>query len=177
MNNVFQLTFQNLKLVLSRNFPALDQPSSKRRLVVYRSSSLDRRKAAALDRTIATARRTLEAAAEALQAEGFACEADAQRAAAAWAARPEAAWFTPMTTVQAETRRVPAGCPPGARPAPQGRPDPNRVARDRHRWGPPAGGPGRRPASGLHLRLGHHRPTIPVVGARFAERVQRPNEL
>ena len=69
------------------------------RLVVYRSSSLDRRKAKTLDRELAHARAAAEQAATALTTQNFACAADAEAAAATFQATAPRWW--PCTTAVA----------------------------------------------------------------------------
>lgn len=80
------------------------------RFIVYRSSALDNRKAASLDREIAQAQDTLTRAAQALHRQTFQCEADAQAAAAAFQQRPEQRWFQSMPpTIAEHTERVTQG--------------------------------------------------------------------
>ncbi|MGC8488806.1 MAG: hypothetical protein ACP5QO_11425, partial [Clostridia bacterium] len=69
------------------------------RLVVYRSSSRDRRKAKTLDRELARARAAAEQAATALTTQDFACAADAEAAAATFQATAPRWW--PCTTAVA----------------------------------------------------------------------------
>ena len=68
------------------------------RLVVYRSSSLDRRKAKTFERELAAARATAERAGDALGAQDFACAADAEAAAATFRATVPR-WWSGTTTV------------------------------------------------------------------------------
>jgi transposase len=71
------------------------------RLVVYRSSHLDRRKQKTLDRAVARAATALAQSAAALTAMAFACAADAEAAAATW--RATATWHAVTTTVVPDT--------------------------------------------------------------------------
>ncbi len=72
------------------------------RLVVYRSSSRDHRKAQSLDRELAQIRADAERAAADLAAHDFACAADADAAAAAWRVQAPR-WWGSQTTVHAVT--------------------------------------------------------------------------
>ena len=103
------------------------------RCVVYRSSSLDRRKAKTLERELARARATAERAADALTAQDFACAADADAAASAFrAAAPR--WWPCRTTVGPVTvteKRAHRGRPRRDDPAPT-----HTVYRVQVTWGP-----------------------------------------
>ncbi len=74
------------------------------RLVVYRSSSLDRRKAKTLDRELARARAAAEQAATALTAQDFACAADAEAAAATFQVTAPHWWPCTTAVVSATVR-------------------------------------------------------------------------
>jgi len=109
------------------------------RLVVYRSSHLDRRKARTLARQVARAGEALATAAAALARAPFACAADAEAAAQAGAAT--ATWHTVTTAVVAEpvvAKRARPGRPRADAPPPSatlvyrvhatvGAPDPARI--------------------------------------------------
>ncbi len=90
------------------------------RLVVYRSSSLDRRKAKTLDRDLAQARATAKQAAAALSAQDFACAADAEAAATTFAATAPRWWPCPTTVapVTVTEKRPHPGRPRRDAPAP-----------------------------------------------------------
>ncbi|AEJ38307.1 IS4 family transposase [Sulfobacillus acidophilus TPY] len=115
------------------------------RLVVYRSSHLDRRKAQTLDRAVTREFQQLTRTAAAFGARTFACAADAEAAGAQWQAT--AVWHTVSTTVVAETvpqKRPTRGRPRAQAPAPPtitryrvqptvGSPDPDRLQAARER--------------------------------------------
>ena len=103
------------------------------RLVVYRSSSLDRRKAKTLERELARARASAERAADALCADDFACAADAEAAVAAFRATAPR-WWPCTTTVGPVTvteKRAHRGRPRRDDPAPT-----HTVYRVQVTWGP-----------------------------------------
>ena len=99
------------------------------RLVVYRSSSLDRRKAKTLERELTAARATAERAADALSTQAFTC------AAAAAAFRATAPRWWPCTTtvgpVMVTEKRAHRGRPRRDDPAPT-----HTVYRVQVAWGP-----------------------------------------
>ena len=76
------------------------------RVVVYRSSSLDQRKAAAFDRELVRLRTAADRAATTLAAQPFTCAADAAAAAAAFRAIAPR-WWPCTPTVEAVTRPAP----------------------------------------------------------------------
>ena len=76
------------------------------RVVVYRSSSLDQRKAKAFDRELDRLRTAADRAAATLADQPFQCAADAEAAAAAFRA-PAPRWWPCTTTVGAVTRPAP----------------------------------------------------------------------
>ena len=90
------------------------------RLVVYRSSSLDRRKVETLEREMTAARATAERAADALSTQAFTCAAEAEAAAAAFRATAPR-WWPCTTTVGPVTvteKRAHRGRPRRDEPAP-----------------------------------------------------------
>ena len=103
------------------------------RLVVYRSSSLDRRKAKTLERELARARATAERAADTLTAQDFACAADVEAAAAAFRAAAPRWWpcTTPVGPVTVTEKRARRGRPRRDDPAPT-----HTVYRVQVTWGP-----------------------------------------
>lgn len=76
------------------------------RVVVYRSSHLDQRKAKAFDRELARIRTAADRAAATLAHEGFQCAADAEAAATAFRATAPR-WWPCTTTVGTVTRPAP----------------------------------------------------------------------
>lgn len=72
------------------------------RLVVYRSSALDRRRTHALDREISQSQTALEAAAKALGRERFACRADAAAALGRWQTEWSGGWYATEATIHSE---------------------------------------------------------------------------
>lgn len=76
------------------------------RLVVYRSSSLDHRKAKTLDRELTQAQAAVDQTATALTGQDFACAADAEAAAATFQATVPR-WWRYTTTVASATVRDP----------------------------------------------------------------------
>ena len=103
------------------------------RLVVYRSSSLDRRKAKTLERELAQARTAAERAVDTLTAPDCACAADAEAAATAFRATAPR-WWPCRTTVGPVTvtdTRPHRGRPRRDVPAPA-----HTVYRVRVTWGP-----------------------------------------
>ena len=103
------------------------------RLVVYRSSSLDHRKAKSLDRHLTQIRAAAERAAADLAAQDFACVADAEAAATAFRAEPPS-WWGCQTTVRAVTRT--AKRPRPGRPRRDAAPPTRTVYRVQVTWGP-----------------------------------------
>lgn len=91
------------------------------RLVVYRSSHLDERKAKAFERELEQEQKVLQAEANELARRTFACRADAQAAADAWLAAHAEAFHDLRATVeevQERRKRSRPGRPPkGAAPA------------------------------------------------------------
>ena len=81
------------------------------RLVVYRSSTLDRRRVQALDREITKDQRALEKSVRHLESQYFACEADAQQAWERWRGEVPAPWHAPTSTVAAQTVQTRPGRP------------------------------------------------------------------
>jgi transposase len=81
------------------------------RMVVYRSSALDQRRARALDAKIRQDRTAMEAAATALKAQRFTCEADAAAAWTAWQATWRQGWCHATATIRAEVRQTRPGRP------------------------------------------------------------------
>ncbi len=103
------------------------------RLVVYRSSSLDRRKAKTLERELVQARATAEQAAAVLTTQDFACVADAETAAATFRTSVPR-WWACTTTVAPITvvaKRPRPGRPRRDDPAPT-----QTVYRVHVTWGP-----------------------------------------
>lgn len=79
------------------------------RLVVYRSSFLEKRKEKTLDRRIAAARTALAQAVKAFEHTVYGCHEDAVQAAQQWQTRPEARWFAVETAITEEVRRPSSG--------------------------------------------------------------------
>lgn len=103
------------------------------RLVVYRSSSLDHRKAKSLDRELDRVRADAERAAADLAAQPFACAADAEAAAAAFHAQAPCWWpCTPTVTAVTVTGHR---SHPG-RPRRDEKPPTRTVHRVQITWGP-----------------------------------------
>ena len=73
------------------------------RLVVYRSSTLDRRRTHTLDREISRSRSAMERAAQDLQQQRFACVADAEAAVQRWQDEWRSGWCAADTTISEET--------------------------------------------------------------------------
>jgi transposase len=81
------------------------------RLVVYRSSALDRRRVHGLDREISQSRTAMEAAAKALEQERFACEEDATTAWSRWQKDWQQAWHFATATIRSEVQYTRPGRP------------------------------------------------------------------
>ena len=81
------------------------------RLVVYRSSALDRRRTHTLDREISRFRTAMERSAQELRQERFACEADAAAALARWQATWHHGWCAATAAIRSEVQYSRPGRP------------------------------------------------------------------
>ncbi len=81
------------------------------RLVVYRSSALDRKRGHMLDREMGQSRKAMEASAKALGQQRFACEQDATTAWSQWQKDWEHGWYFATATIRSETQYTWPGRP------------------------------------------------------------------
>ena len=81
------------------------------RLVVYRSSALDRKRRHTLDQEIGRSRKAMEASANALSQQRFACEQDATTAWSQWQKDWESAWYFATATIRSERQYTRPGRP------------------------------------------------------------------